>query len=293
LRTVTISNSEVDEWLRCRRRHFYKYTLGIEPKRKSLALNRGITGHKAIQRYYEAKIDGQDCKTCKKIALEEINDTLLKSLEDDELTGVLLHLKRLVGSYINFYWDEPFQPIAIEQKYFQNLSEDIRYGMQCDIIMKGLRGGHKGNFIPMDHKFTYDFWNSLALKTNVQIPKYINTIRANGIVCSKGVINQIRYRPLKSPTDEDLFRRDWINISPELQENIMNEQLQASRIIADTKALPVAVQNAHAIRTMNKKNCDYCPFFDPCYQELLGRDVSRVLSLEYQPTTYGYDGDEV
>ena len=55
---AVISQSEVDAFLGCRRRHFYAHGEKIAPIQFSDALTRGTIGHEALEKAFTAKKEG-------------------------------------------------------------------------------------------------------------------------------------------------------------------------------------------------------------------------------------------
>ena len=47
-----ISQSEVDAFLSCRRKHYYGYREKLQPKRHGEGLTRGLLGHEVLAAYY-------------------------------------------------------------------------------------------------------------------------------------------------------------------------------------------------------------------------------------------------
>jgi hypothetical protein len=287
----TISNSEVDTFLQCRRRHYYRFGLGLEPVSNSLALDRGLIGHKALEHYYIAKHAGKDKDECIQAAHTYLNGILITDLDNINLSQVIFELKRQIIRYAEHRWDEPWDIISVEQEFRAPIGEDLFFGMKTDLVVRLLTGEHKGNIVVVDHKWTYNFWSPDDFKYNVQIPKYVATIKGAGTFVSRGIINEIRYRELKNPTYEDEFRRTPIIPSGTVLRAVMAEQVVLSEKIAKIKRLPVAEQSRKATRNMNKNVCKFCPFKGPCYSELQGLDVSTTLATRFRPSTYGYDND--
>ena len=279
---VIISNSEVTDFLKCERKHYYAYILGIVPKKMSTSLSRGIIGHQALAEYYAN--DRNPSKAFRVIDKHAVDGTG----DMDMLAG----LRTLIGQYFEYYQDDDklFDIIEVETPHYMDLGEDYSYGMRLDLLTQHKIGPYAGEKILYDHKFQYDFMGVDDLALNVQIPKYIGTLRNDGHDVARGMLNQLRWRETKENKADisKKFKREPLSPpSTEIRE-VMREQVLASERIADRKVAGAAVAKQIALRSVNAMTCKNCPFVAPCKAERTGEDITVMLAVDFQKNEYGY-----
>lgn len=280
---VIISNSEVGTYLACERRHYYAHGLGLAPKTTSTSLSRGIIGHEALAAYYMN--DRNPDKMYRVVDTHAVAGTA----DLEMLTG----LRTLLGFYVENYADEDarlFDILEIEKAYYMDLAEDFSYGMRLDLLVQMKAGPYMGEVVLVDHKFAYNFPTAAEMALNVQLPKYIGTLRKNGINVHRGILNTLRWRVTKAneKVAAERFRRDVITPDSKRIRNILREQILASERIADLKALPIEEYERRAVRSVNSMICKNCPFQNPCATEMAGENIGVMLQTDFQKNTYGY-----
>ena len=285
---MIISNSEVGTFLSCERKHYYAHGLGLAPKKTSDSLSRGIIGHEALAEYYMN--DRNPDKMFRVVDSHAVAGTG----DMDMLTG----LRTLLSFYVEHYADEDaalFDILEVEKAYYMDLGDEYSYGMRLDLLAQFKRGPYMGEKVLIDHKFQYNFPTADELALNVQLPKYIGTLRNNGIDVKRGMLNVLRWRVTKANEHvaSERFRREVVTPEPKLIRQVMKEQVLASERIADRKAEPVRVYGAIALRSINSMTCKNCAFSNLCATEMRGEDASVMIQTEFQKNTYGYSkGDE-
>lgn len=272
----TVSNSEVSTFTQCQRKHYYAHILNLEPKVTGLSLSRGIIGHEALAAYYE---NDRNPKAA--------HSVITKYLNDSNADGtMLMELKVLLNRYFEYYGNEDFETLAVEKVYEVPVNDDYLYGMRLDLL-KRLKDGR---IVVVDHKFVYDFYTQDVVDMNAQLPKYIGTVRFNGIRADMGELNQVRYRMKKSGnTDEELFKRTPVTPTNHAIRETMREQFKVSERILERRALPPDERSSESVRTMNQMTCKNCSFLPLCLAELNGTDITNLIAQDYQPNSYGYN----
>lgn len=285
---VIISNSEVGAFLSCERKHYYAHGLGLAPKKTSESLSRGIIGHEALAEYYiHDRNPDKMFRVVDKHAVDGTGDLAM-------LTG----LRTLLSFYVEHYADEDarlFDVLEVEKAYYMDLGEDYSYGMRLDLLAEFKAGPYMGEKILIDHKFQYNFPTPDELALNVQLPKYIGTLRQSGHDVKRGMLNVLRWRVTKANEHvaAERFRREIVTPSAQRIRQIMKEQVLASERIADRKAMPIEVYEASALRSINSMTCKNCSFANLCTTEMNGEDASVMIATEFQKNEYGYSkGDE-
>lgn len=291
---MIISNTEVTMFNTCRRQHYFRFGLDIEPRFENLgpALQRGIIGHEALNAFYTTKRLGgskSDCLHAADQVIEEwVGKIVLQWPEKVKLLEVVCALKPLIHMYADLYEDEPFRVIETESFYKTPVTDEHDYGMRLDILVEFTGGEFRGDLAILDHKFVYNFKSDKELAMDGQLAKYVRTLRDNGFVITKGIFNQLRYRSLKNPTPDDLFRRDLVKAKRVETDRIWKEQAISAREIAYYRSLPRAQFADEAVRNLSPFTCKYCHFQPLCKSELLGESIELNVNTNYQPNTYGY-----
>lgn len=294
--TFNISNSEVVTFQTCQRRHYYHFALEIEPKILSLPLERGITGHKAKEFFYKARIEGKSKEECIQVAIDHIISRQVKLLSaglgDDRQKGYLTmytKLMSLVKNHCEYYWDENIIPLEVEQMHIVPLTSDINLGMRVDLFGQYTKYPNKGDYVVIDWKFRFNFPSRDIVELNGQLPKYIWALNEQGIIVTKGMLDILRYRSIIGEAPKDIYKRELIKVKSSVRDRIITDHIRVAERIVEKKKLPVAQYGKEAERTQNEIVCKYCPFKSICILELNGQDPTLEISTNYEPSTYGYD----
>lgn len=282
-----ISNSEVTAYNECARRHWYQYNHGLQPRSYGLALTRGIIGHQILEIYYKMIMDGFPVDAAKERCLTQLDNFILEfsanNLTEYDKIMMLTQLRQLIEKYIDFYsegTDKDFRILAVEQTYIAPVDQDVSYGMKLDVLIEILNGVYRGEIVIMDHKFLYNFKSDEELSIDGQLPKYIRTVAGNGIHVTRGIFNQLRYRELKNPDPDAIFRRTWVKPSRQAKEQIWQEQVDASLEIVNNPRPPR--------RTLSPLVCKNCYFLQICRADLNGDPTATMKKVDYVPLVDRY-----
>ena len=298
--TMTISNSEVVSYQTCPRKHFYSHVLELQPIVASLALERGNTGHGALKLYYEAMIKGEKKEDCVQVAAEHIFVRASNQIADmangnmdveDQNDRIKMYgeLATLIETYADYYWGRSYVPLEVEKAHIIKINDRLNLGLRIDLLAESINPTTKGDIEVVDWKFRYNFPKPKVLGLNGQLPKYIWAMRKEGQSVSKGKLDILRYRGLKSPELTNVFRREPIEPNACAREMIMEDHIRTSEEIYQKKLLPVAEYRKEATRTLSELSCNFCPFTDICTLELRGQDPTLTIATKYKPSEYGYD----
>jgi hypothetical protein len=280
---VIISNSEVETFQKCQRKHWYAYGLNLAPREKALPLRSGILGHSVLEKYYRAKRAELSHDECVQEGLSVLAAYMLHP--DVEVYSIVL--KRFL-EYAEHYKHEPFRVLDVEGIYTMPLDNGIEYALTLDLLVEYISGQYKGQQVLIDHKWTSDFWSADAVDMLPQIPKYLHTLRRLGSTADFGIVNQIRYRKMKDGYDSDrIFRRSHVKPTKERIANIVRIHEKVTHIIRQRKIFP-DLWEMEAVQTIYRQQCDNCFFRTPCQIELDGRDASRTFAAMFEQNTYGY-----
>lgn len=283
----SISNSEAMTWLKCRRRYYYAFDLGLAPKKDGRALTIGNFGHEILEGYYGwLCLHPGDWDGAKAAGIKASAKILSRC--DTFQAEILAMVHRLLLRYFEYaaQTQTGWRILDVEKFYELPLVDDYKYAMKTDLrIQEGIDVGI------VDHKFVYDFLTQDDKDLNPQLPKYQVTLLNNGHQVDYVALNEIRYRTRqKNPyTDAELFRMDRMRkIKPELQTH-MREQIGVSREIVRHRNLDLKERDLTAYRTADKNNCRGCPFSSICITDLRGGDSSFAISEDFKKNDYDYN----
>lgn len=283
---MLISNSEAKSFLDCERKHFYSFRKGLKPTTYSKALTRGIVGHEALEMYYKAKQKGFSKEICLLQATDLLDN---RARETPEFFEELNQLKPILVRYVQHYWDEPWKILEVESSHDMPILENsivLKYGLRLDLLVEITAGRDKGQIIIVDHKFVYDFFTQRELEMNTQQVKYIKTLRANGIPVRKAILNQIRYRQLKSPKPDMLFRRSSIYTTDKEAERFLHEFKKVALEIDYLNGLQEHEHKEASKMHIDKNTCGSCAYQPLCKLYLEGIDESRTEQMLYTHNDY-------
>lgn len=275
----SVSHSEVDSYLLCRRKHYYGYTKSLQRVRESAALAMGSAGHKVLEVFYDNILKGHSFA----IALEDARataDELRKQVEIPsnraDIFDTLFELYFPNEPLVNKGWTI----LAVEKQFSLEYDEakKLQYPFVVDIIAQS----PEGKIVVIDHKFVYDFYTYEASIMQPQIPKYIGALRALNHKVDYGAYNMIRTRKLKEPDAASMIQ--WLDVKPEAQrvKQVFTEQIAVADEIQYIKNMPEELQDARAFRVANKMVCQSCSFLDICRTELSGGNSKLMIQTEYK-----------
>lgn len=275
----SVSHSEVDSYLLCRRKHYYGYTKSLQRVRESSALAMGSAGHKILEEFYAAILDGKTFDEALKVA-HVAADELRPQVE------IPANRANIFDTLFDIYFpNEPLVKegwtiLAVEKQF--NLEYDEAQKLQYPFVVDIIAKSPEGKVVVIDHKFVYDFYTYEASIMQPQIPKYIGALRALNYKVDYGAYNMIRTRKLKEPDAASMVQ--WLDVKPEAQrvKQVFTEQIAVAGEIQQIKELPEDVQDARAYRVANKMVCQSCSFLDICRTELSGGNSKLMIQTEYK-----------
>lgn len=287
----SVSHSEVDSYLMCRRKHYYGYGMSLERISTSQALATGTAGHRILEAFYAGLLSVSDTAEGQlknfDVGLEEAVVTYQKILDEGfeepsnrvTLKDSLFHEEW--GYFANeFIVRKGWRILAVEAEFslVYDTETDSRYPFVVDMIAQDTEGKH----VVIDHKFVYDFYTPGQTDLQPQIPKYIGALRAMGHEISYGAYNMVRTRKLKTPEPSSM--QYFMILKPNIERvlNTFTEQLGVAAEIQTLKELTLEDRNKRAYRTANKMVCQSCSFKDICSTELVGGNTQLMLKTEYK-----------
>lgn len=286
----TVSHSEVDSYLLCRRKHYYGYGMSIQRMSESHSLAMGTAGHRILETFYKAIGTGESVETQLKSfdfalgkAKDEYKAIVDEGFEEDPKKARLEDI--LFNEGIGYFAQEPFvkhnyEILAVEADFnlLYDEESDSHYPFVVDLIVRD----PDGKMVVVDHKFVYDFYTVEASDMQPQIPKYIGALRALGYDISHGAYNMCRTRKIKEPTAEQMHHLMLLKPNPARVKTTFLEQIHVADEVQALKSLPLEKQEERAFRVANKMVCQSCSFRDLCSTELIGGNVELMLRTEYK-----------
>jgi CRISPR/Cas system-associated exonuclease Cas4 (RecB family) len=287
----SVSHSEVDSYLLCRRKHYYGYGLSLQRVRESSSLATGTAGHRILEAFYRTILDTgltvEEQQTgfhkAMDVALATYEEIVNEGYEDGDrrakLKDILFNTE--YGYFNNeFFVNNGWRILAVEADYNLLYDEETQasYPFVVDLIVQDPEGA----YVVIDHKFVYDFYTPESTDLQPQIPKYIGALRALGHEVAYGAYNMLRTRTIKEPTAES--NHFFMILKPNATRitTTFMEQLGVAAEIQALKELPLDVQEKRAYRTANKMICQSCSFRDLCSTELMGGNVELMKKTEYK-----------
>lgn len=292
----SVSHSEVDSFLLCRRKHYYGYTLGLQRIQESMSLSIGSAVHKILEAYYKTILVAGDDWTLQKKAMPKALEAAKATYEELNWKDESDRHVRLSDLMFTWYFpNEPFvtegwRILAVEKEFLleYDSTNELRYPFVVDLIALD----PNGKTVVIDHKTTWDFYTSEASDLQPQIPKYIGALRALNYKIDYGLYNELRTRKIQGtkkkdgtypgPTLDQMIGRLELKPNGTRVATTFLEQIEASREIQELKQLSIPEQSRKAFRVANKMVCQSCSFRDLCSTELMGGNTELLLKTEYK-----------
>jgi hypothetical protein len=284
---MLISQSEVDSYLGCERKHFYAFGepttegRGIEPLSFGMSLNKGLLGHTVLETYYKALMEDYSHKAAAERAITVLFE---KAQEGVEYATELIPL---MVTYFDIYEDDRkvWIPLAIEQEFRLELGDSgLVFPFKVDGIFKHVPSGR---MILWDHKFLWNYYMPNSVKIMPQMPKYIYALQQLGFPVVDGMYNMISTRN----NSTEPVRRVNCNIEsqPTKMRQFMREQIMTMKQIQSKKEMDPEEWRNSVVRTASAFNCKNCQFLSLCTEDLEGAP-GRALTIAnfYKPNAYGY-----
>ncbi len=292
-----ISNSEVDAFGTCERKHLFAFGYNKEPKFLSRSLAIGVCGHEILAVFYKSIKHGMTKKQAELTTMQHLSQFYIKGTYDPDVLNLVA---TLISRYIPYETiSTTCEVLAVEEDFYMPIRDDYWYGMRLDLLVRVLVGKERGNVMLIDHKFTYDFFTDTDLDLNPQMPKYVPAVRLSGYPVHQAYINQIRWRfspkviTEKNKTDEELFRFTSVGLTQARIRSAVKQQMMFSERILERRKLPFDLQIEESPPNQNKMVCRNCSFTKPCIMMSNEEDISGIMFTNYQDRTYGYSKHEI
>ena len=283
----SVSHSEVDSYLLCRRKHYYGYTKSLQRVTESSSLAMGSAGHKVLEVFYTTILEAGTTVEAQQGAVKKA--LLAAKLEMDYLAKeveIPANRANIFNTLNDIYFpNEPFVNegwlIQGVEKQF-NLEYDPENQLQYPFVVDLIVVSPEGKTVVVDHKFVYDFYNYEASIMQPQIPKYVGALRALNYKIDYGMYNMIRTRKMKETNFDTMCSLLDVKPEPARVKQVFMEQIAVANEIQAVKKMTEEEQDAHAFRVANKMVCQSCSFLSLCRTELTGGNGKLMMETEYK-----------
>lgn len=293
-----ISNSEVTTWLSCQRMYEFAFGMELAPKSLSTPLARGTLGHLFFQHYVEERLR-LNAGAWNSIAHEQayqfaLTKTFMDAMNEGAMNlDTIMETQMLVQRYMAFHKGWPdWTLLGTEQRKDLQLTDTLGMPIRYDVYYIH---NPSGQYTLGDYKFTYDFWSPHDHDINGQMPKYIATLKANGVRVDRGMLIEIRTRPLgaeKAADAKNLWKETPYYPSKARIRSMLKQHVAGALQIEEFRKQTPENRLNNAIPAFNKHGpCKYCNFADLCNALTEGKsDLSVDIHSGYTHNTYGYNG---
>jgi hypothetical protein len=283
----SVSHSEVDSYLLCRRKHYYGYTKSLQRVNESSSLAMGSAGHKVLEVFYTTILEAGTTLAAQSAAFDKAllaakseMDGLAKEVE------IPANRANIFSTLSDIYFpNEPFVNegwlIQGVEKQF-NLEYDPENQLQYPFVVDLIVVSPEGKTVVVDHKFVYDFYNYEASIMQPQIPKYVGALRALNYKIDYGMYNMIRTRKMKETTYDTMCSLLDVKPEPARVKQVFMEQIGVANEIQAIKKMSEDEQESRAFRVANKMVCQSCSFLSLCRTELTGGNGKLMIETEYK-----------
>jgi hypothetical protein len=289
----TVSHSEVEAYLICRRKHYYGYALNLQRVQTSSSLAIGSAGHAVLEAFYRVMLGAGYTNEAQRAEWNNAIKAAKKKYADLVETGEYDHSDMrkcsleftLFDEAVGYFAQEKvvnagFVVQAVEQEF--NLLYDSDSHSCLPFVIDLIVRDPQGRTAIIDHKFVWDFYTPNDTGMQPQIPKYLAGLRALGYPASYGIYNMLRTRKIKAPRPEQMSQTLVFSPTGARTLRTFEEQIGVAADLAALKLLPIEEQDKKAYRTANKMVCQSCSFRDICDGELSGSNVEFLLNTDYQ-----------
>lgn len=278
---MIISNTEITSKNTCDKQHDYMYNQELEPRVYSLHIRRGVAGHAVLEAYYLSRQNNMSHEAAVDDAMDVLRHIIKESDPDDlDHMKMLGQLSKLMLKYFEYYSNDQFKVLAVEKIFTAPMVQgEIDFGMYLDVLIEQTAGEFRGSIDLMDHKFVNNFKTPDELRLDAQQPKYVKVTRLNRIKVRQATFNQIRYRSMKDPKPQDLFRRSPLMSTKQAIDTVWEEATETALDIYNDHIRPT---EAITRRRQSYSACKYCPFKDLCMAELAGEDTTIMRQMGFQ-----------
>lgn len=271
---TTLSHSEIDEYLSCRRKHYYKYGLRLNKTGSSDALRRGILGHSALEAIFKKAreeyrpICSDDFATGNAVLAAHLTE----NMQDLDMVNHLLKALKVFSNSISEF--ENFIILGVEEKYEVDLGES-EISLVIDLVVTDNRDGSYGI---IDHKFVGSAYYGDQTSLMPQLPRYAAALDVLGLPHDWFAYNQF----VMTATPKRVF--EYVEVSQPRVERVGEEHALVSKEIMRLRTLDLAEWSYEATRVGSNLICNHCPMKALCIAELNGQTskAQQIMDADFK-----------
>lgn len=287
-----ISHSDQESRSRCEWAHHYGYGYRLTPKKQQEHTQIGLCGHEMLAGYYTALKNSEPWEDAVEAGLEVWQEIIRTNKYDYD---AIAKAKKLYDRYVEAFDPWEWEILWVEEYMEYQLTDELILNGVIDLVVRAKTGRLKGQIGVIDHKFVLNFMMDGEVETHAQTPKYAYCLNRLGIFdkpITFTVLNQVRYREMKNPSDDMLFARYVLTgdrLTETLQASFINEHIKQSKRIMELRRLedPYFWKD-HSGRTTIKDICKWCDYRLLCVRELKGLSIETESKVQYKKRDLSY-----
>lgn len=273
---VKSSHSEVETYLMCPRKHFYRYGHRLQQSGTSDSLALGNAGHFVMETFNRLRIEGVPFLDAAMDALS----TLQQAIEDQnpfDSEKLYRVAWPLLSGYFDNYGEEPGTIVESEVLHEVPVTDDYSIRLKIDLLVDIPGRG----LVARDYKFTRNFFTTDKVDISPQLPMYYAILTQMGYNVAEVEYDQLRTWATKAAQADPslLYERTPVPLSAERVYRTMEEHFTVGNQIAKLKRLPLEEWDRKSNR--NAWACRECPFTDICAEDLNGGENSELIMSSY------------
>lgn len=184
-----LSQSKVKTFLRCPKKYEFRYVQNLQPKEKSLPMERGLWIHECLEAFYRGK-------NWKRTALKKLKKSF-GSLFDEErkaLGDLPGEVQRIVESYVSFWDDSEWEVLAVEKEFAVKLKSGLVLKGKMDLVIRDDLG-----VWVVEHKSNKTLPREGPRIPDPQTTMYNYALRGMGLEGMGTLHNHLRTKPPNEP----------------------------------------------------------------------------------------------
>lgn len=292
-----VSHSDQESRSRCEWAHHYGYGYQLVPKKLQFHTALGLCLHEMLAGYYTALKNGEPWEDAVDAGLDVWFEIVRTVKYDYDVTP---KAKELYERYTEAFNPWEWEILWVEEYMEYQLTDELILNGVLDLVVRAKTGKLKGQIGVVDHKVVLNFMTEGEVETHSQLPKYAFCLNRLGIFdkpVTFGILNQIRRRDMKDPSDDMLFARYVLTgdrFTETLQTSFINEHIKQSKRIMELRRLEKPYfWKDYSNRTTIKDICKWCDFRLLCVRELKGLSIETEKRVQYKKRDLSYRENRV
>lgn len=313
---LTLSNAKANTFRRCEKKYEFRYVMGMRPKERAIALERGNWLHQLLM----VRADGHDWRERHAMLRAQNWDNLFQEEREDLGGNLPEEAERLFKGYLAYYREEDkrWRTVDTEVDEIVEMPDGTRMNIIIDRIAEDLVDGglwiwdYKTvtNFMPsdfmlIDTQLALYFWAARILGYHdlrgaimdeliTKPPTKPKTLKTGGLEKRKNIrcdaftyftcikeagLDPNDYRDflkILQGKHDQWWRRTRMPRDADMVRQVVKEMIVTGRKIRYATKLGVFERTAI-------KNCTFdCPYLEPCAAQIQGADIEPIMEIRYE-----------